>query len=76
MLAFHAARAPQRVRVTVNTAVPAAADDCAVGQRANRVLVPVSDRMAGMFYGWLSEDVMRRRENQPASSVDARRPAL
>ena len=29
MLAFHAARAPQRVRVTVNTAV--ADDDCAVG---------------------------------------------
>ena len=29
LLAFHAARAPQRVRVTVNTAV--ADDDCAVG---------------------------------------------
>ena len=29
MLAFHAARAPQRVRVKVDTAV--AADDCAVG---------------------------------------------
>lgn len=29
MLAFHAERAPRRVRVTVNTA--AAADDCTVG---------------------------------------------
>ena len=29
MLAFHAERAPRRVRVTVSTA--AAADDCAVG---------------------------------------------
>ena len=31
MLAFHAARAPQRVRVTVKTAAATAADDSAVG---------------------------------------------
>ena len=31
MLAFHAARAPQRVQVTVKTVAPAVADDCAVG---------------------------------------------
>jgi hypothetical protein len=51
MLAFHAERAPQRVRVTVKTAEAAAADEYSVGARTGlRVLLAAA--MAGMAW-WL-----------------------
>ena len=52
MLEFHAARAPQRVRVTVRTAAPAAADDCAVRSARIGFWFLLATAMTGMFF-WL-----------------------
>ncbi|MEO8185744.1 MAG: hypothetical protein ABI580_00070 [Burkholderiaceae bacterium] len=51
MLAFHAARAPQRVRVTVKTA--AAADDFATGSAGRAFWFLLAVAMVGMAW-WLS----------------------
>jgi hypothetical protein len=51
MLAFHAERAPQRVRVTVSTAEAAAADDRAVGGVRTGLWVLLAAAMAGMVWG-------------------------
>ena len=50
MLAFHAERAPQRVRVTVKAAEAAAADDRAVGSVRTELWVLMAAAIAGM--GW------------------------
>jgi len=52
MLAFHAARAPQRVRVTVKTAEAAAADEYSVGGARTGLWVLLASAMAGMAW-WL-----------------------
>ena len=52
MLAFHAERAPQRVRVTVKTAETVAADDRAVGGARTGLWVLLAAAMAGMAW-WL-----------------------
>ncbi len=49
MLAFHAERAPQRVRVTIKTA-QAAADDCAIGGVRTGLWVMLAAAMAGMAW--------------------------
>jgi len=50
MLAFHAERAPRRVRVTVNTA--ATADDCAIGSSRIGFWFLVGVAIVGMAW-WL-----------------------
>ncbi len=50
MLAFHAARAPQRVRVTVRTARPTPADDSSVGGVRTGLWVMLAAAMAGMAW--------------------------
>ena len=50
MLAFHAERAPQRVRVTVKIAEAAAANDRAVGGVRTELWVLMAAAIAGM--GW------------------------
>lgn len=52
MLAFHAERAPRRVRVTIKTAAAAAADDGAVGGARTALWVLLAAAMAGMAW-WL-----------------------
>ena len=52
MLQFRAARAPKRVRVTVKTAVPPAADDCAVGSARIGFWFLLATAMAGLVV-WL-----------------------
>ena len=52
MLAFHAERAPQRVRVTIKTAAAAAADDCAVGGARTGLWVLLAAAMASVAW-WL-----------------------
>ena len=50
MLAFHAERAPQRVRVTVKTAQSTVADECAVGGVRTGLWVMLAAAMAGMAW--------------------------
>ncbi len=50
MLAFHAERAPQRVRVTVKTAQSTGADERAVGGVRTGVWVMLLAAMAGMAW--------------------------
>jgi len=50
MLAFHAERAPQRVRVTVRTAPSAMADEGAVGGVRTSLWVMLAAAMAGMAW--------------------------
>ena len=50
MLAFHAERAPRRVRVAVNTA--AATDDCAIGSSRIGFWFLIAVAIAGMAW-WL-----------------------
>ena len=50
MLAFHAERAPRRVRVTVNTV--AAADDCEIGSSRIGFWFLIAVAIAGMAW-WL-----------------------
>lgn len=52
MLAFHAERAPQRVRVTVKTAETVAADEYTVGGARTGLWVLLAAAMAGMAW-WL-----------------------
>ena len=52
MLAFHAERAPQRVRVTVRTGEVEAADERAVGGARTVLWVLLATTMAGMTW-WL-----------------------
>ena len=52
MLAFHAARAPQRVRVTVKIAAAAPADDSAVSGARTGFWFLLVTAMAGMAW-WL-----------------------
>jgi hypothetical protein len=52
MLAFHAERAPQRVRVTVRTGEVEAADGRAVGGARTVLWVLLATTMAGMTW-WL-----------------------
>ena len=51
MLAFHAERAPQRVRITVKTARTSAEDDCVGGARTG-LWVLLAAAMTGMTW-WL-----------------------
>ena len=50
MLAFHAERAPQRVRVTVKTAQATVADECGVGGVRTGLWVMLAAAMAGMAW--------------------------
>ena len=52
MLAFHAERAPQRVRITVKTARASAEDDRAVGGARTGLWVLLAAAMTGMTW-WL-----------------------
>lgn len=53
MLAFHAERAPRRVRVTVRAEPTAGADDYAVGGARTGLWILLAAAMAGMVW-WMS----------------------